>query len=59
MNGKSASQITNVALKGIAVAMAVAVVVLNLLHAATIETQVMLLGIGLFGLAVTSLPKGE
>jgi hypothetical protein len=57
MNDKSASQITNIALKGIAVAMGVAVVVLNLLHAASIETQALLLGIGLFGLAVTNLQK--
>ncbi len=58
MENKNSGQITILALRGIAVAMGVAVVVLNLLHAATPETQVSLLGIGLFGVAVASLQKG-
>ena len=58
MNGKTSSATINLVFKGIAVAMAVAVVVLNVLHSATVETQVLLLGIGLFGLAATTFQKG-
>jgi hypothetical protein len=41
--------------KAVAVAMGVAAVVLGILHAATPETTTILLGIGLFALAITSL----
>ena len=58
MNGKSTSAMVNLVFKGIAVAMSVAVVVLNVLHGASVEAQAMLLGIGLFGLAITALQKG-
>jgi hypothetical protein len=42
----------NVVLKAVALAMAVASVVLGILNVATVETQVTLLGLGLFALAL-------
>ena len=52
------SGLVNLVLQAIAVAMAIAVIVLNILHAAPPETQAIMLGIGLFALATTSLSKG-
>ena len=49
--------LVNLVLRGIAVAMGVAVVVLNILHAATPETQSILLGMGLLSLAIASIQK--
>jgi hypothetical protein len=48
------NEIVQVVLKAIAVAMPVAVVVLNVLKTATAETSVTLLAIGLFALALES-----
>jgi hypothetical protein len=42
-------------LKGVAVAMGVAILVMNILHVLTPETQTALLGIGLTALAVAAL----
>lgn len=58
-NPKSIGKIVTIAFKAVAVAMAVAVVVLNALKGVTVETSITLLGIGLFGLAVTSLDKED
>jgi hypothetical protein len=44
-------------LKGIAVAMGVAVIVLNTLGTLTIDTAITLLGIGLTALAIAALQK--
>ena len=46
--------ITAIALKAIALAMSVAVVILNLIGAATVETSVILLGFGLLAIALAS-----
>jgi len=45
--------------KAIAVAMGVAVVVLSFLNVASVETNVTLLGIGLFALSVAVLSQGK
>jgi hypothetical protein len=55
MSGKSVGQIITLVFKGIAVAMAVAVVVTNVLGVVPAETQTLLLGIGLAALAITAL----
>jgi hypothetical protein len=47
--------LVNLILKGIAIAMGIAVVVLQLLGAAPLTTTVTLLGLGLFCLALSSL----
>ena len=57
MQIKSPAHIVDTVFKGIAVAMGIAVVVLNVLRAAPVETQALLLGIGLFGLAMIALQK--
>jgi hypothetical protein len=44
-------------LKAVALAMGVAVIVLSILNAATLETTVSLLGFGLFALALASFYK--
>jgi hypothetical protein len=51
--------IVSTALKGIAVAMGVAVIVLNTLGALTTETAITLLSIGLTALAIESLSRTE
>lgn len=51
------SKLVNIILKAIAVAMSVAVVVTNIMGVMEINSQVMLLGIGLFSLALTALDK--
>jgi hypothetical protein len=50
-------RISSIALKGIAVAMGVAVIVLNTLSTLTIESATTLLGIGLAALAIEALQK--
>jgi hypothetical protein len=50
-------QIISTALKGIAVAMGVAVIVLNTLGTLTNETAITLLSIGLTALAISALQK--
>jgi hypothetical protein len=52
---KSVGELVTLVFKGLAVAMSVAAVVLNILDVATVETQVLLLGLGLFALAITAL----
>jgi hypothetical protein len=49
--------IFSTALKGIAVAMGVAVIVLNTLGTLTTDTAITLLGIGLIALAIQSMQK--
>ena len=49
--------IVSIALKGIAVAMGVAVIVLNILGTLNANTAVTLLGIGLAALAIAALQK--
>ena len=56
---KNIGGIVTLALRAIALAMAVAVIVLGTLGTATVATQVTLLGTGLFGLAISSLQQGE
>ena len=52
------SAIISLVLRAVALAMGVAVVVLGILDAVQVETSVMLLGIGLFALALEALDKG-
>ncbi len=52
---RSNRNLVNLVLKGVAVAMGVAVVVLQVLGTATPSTLIMLLGIGLFTLALGAL----
>ena len=49
------SKIIDIVFKGVAVAMAVAVVVTNILGVMDSQGQILLLGIGLFALAITLL----
>jgi hypothetical protein len=51
--------IINLALRGIAMAMGIAVIVLGILGAATLDSLLTLLGIGLFSLALWSLQKTD
>ena len=53
------SHIVSLALRGIAMAMAVAAVVVGALKAAPAETIVVMLGIGLFTLALDALDQGK
>jgi hypothetical protein len=55
METENVGKIATLALRAIALAMAVAVIVLNALGTATTGTLITLLGMGLFGLAITSL----
>jgi len=60
MDGKeNIGGIVTLVFKAVALAMAVAVIVLGALGTATVATQVTLLGMGLFGLALASLQQGE
>jgi hypothetical protein len=52
--GQQASKVTALILKAVALAMSVAVVVLNILGAATVETSITLLGFGLLGVTLGS-----
>jgi hypothetical protein len=54
---KNVGKIVDLVFKGVALAMAVAVVVTNILGVMDTKGQVLLLGFGLFGLAVTALDK--
>ena len=56
MNSQS---IISLILKGIALAMGVAAVVLSILGSATVESLITLLGIGLFSLALWSFQRSE
>jgi hypothetical protein len=49
------STLLKLAFKAIGLAMSVAVIVLNTLGSTTVETQVILLAIGLFGLAMSAM----
>jgi hypothetical protein len=49
------STLLKLAFKAIGLAMSVAVIVLNALGSTTVETQVILLAIGLFGLAMSAM----
>ncbi len=53
------SRIISLALRGIAMAMAVAAVVIGVLKAAPAETTVVMLGIGLFTLALDAMDQGK
>jgi hypothetical protein len=55
MEKENVGKIATLALRAIALARAVAVIVLNALGTATTGTLITLLGMGLFGLAITSL----
>ena len=52
---KSVGEIITLVFKGVGMAMAVAAVVLNILGTASLQTQVLLLGIGLACLGIVSL----
>ena len=54
---KNTGKIVDLVFKGVALAMAVAVVVTNIMGVMGSEGQILLLGIGLFGLAITALDK--
>ena len=54
---KSTGTIINIVFKGVALAMAVAVVVTGILGIMDTQAHITMLGFGLFGLAVTSLDK--
>jgi hypothetical protein len=54
---ENTSKILDIVFKGIALAMAVAVVVTNIFGVMDTRGQILLLGIGLFGLAITALDK--
>lgn len=59
-SGKKAAEIAQLALKGVALAMGIAVTALSLMNRIEADPAVRLLGIGLACLAVTQLsPKGE
>jgi hypothetical protein len=53
------SHIISIALRGLAMAMAVSAVVIGVLKAAPAETTVVILGIGLFALALDALDQGK
>jgi hypothetical protein len=56
---RSVSEIISIVLRAVALAMGVAAVVLSILNVAGVETQVMLLGIGLFCLALDAMDKAS
>jgi hypothetical protein len=53
------SHIVSLALRGVALAMGVATVILGILDAVSAETAVTMLGIGLFTLALDALDRGK
>jgi hypothetical protein len=57
MKKENVGKLVDLVFKTVGLAMAVAVVVLNILEVASVETSILLLGIGMFGLAITSLDK--
>ena len=54
---KSVGKIIDLVFKGLAIAMSVATVVLNIMGVASLQTLTLFLGVGLFCLAVTSMDK--
>lgn len=56
---KSVSEIISLVLRAVALAMGVAVVVLSILGVTEVETAIILLGIGLFTLAMDALDRGS
>ena len=54
---KKISNIVSLVFKGVALAMGVAVVVTNILGVMETRGQILLLGLGLFSLAITALDK--
>ena len=56
---KEARKIVSVVFKAVALAMGVAVVVLNIMDVVSIESSVLLLGIGLFCIAIDALQKSQ
>lgn len=56
---KKIDEIINTALKGVALAMGIAVAVLSIMHELEVDSAVGMLGIGLASLAITSLSKKE
>lgn len=54
---ENAANIISLVLKAVALAMGVAVVVLGILGTVTAETSILLLGIGLFSLALEALQQ--
>ncbi len=57
MNAKAIGNLVDVVLRAVAVAMGVAVVVLGVLGTAQPNAQILLLGIGLFCLALSALDR--
>ena len=56
---KRIDEIVDVAFKGVALAMGIAVVVLSIMKQIEMESAITMLGIGLTSLAITSFPKKE
>jgi hypothetical protein len=54
---KTKSNLINFIFKGLAMAMGIAVIVLNILRAAPVDTQLLLLGLGLACLAISALER--
>ena len=59
MERETVGKMVTLVCKAVALAMGVAVIVLGVLNAATVETRVTLLGIGLFGLALAALQQSD
>ena len=59
MEKHQVGSIIDLVLKAVALAMSVATIVVGFLKAAPLETQVTLLGIGLFALALAALQKTD
>ena len=59
MGRENVNKLVTLVCKAVALAMGVAVIVLGALHGATAETRIMLLGIGLFGLALAALQQSD
>jgi hypothetical protein len=57
MKKENIGKLVDLVFKAVALAMAVAVVVTNILGVMDTRGQILLVGIGLFGLAITSLDK--
>jgi hypothetical protein len=56
---ENAQNIINLVLKAVAVGMSVASIVLGILNVADLNTQITLLGIGLFTLSIAALSKSD
>ena len=57
MKKENVGKLVDLVFKAVALAMAVVVVVTNILGVMDTRGQILLLGIGMFGLAITSLDK--